>query len=154
MVVQVSALVTGGTVPVCRTEKLAQLQLAINRGTKCCGEYGSTLEAVSGKCFVAGGSKLMWRLPNRQLRFLRRVPYNFNSLSAELNPIRHLLALVGARHIVHVSRVRVKRERWFIFYCLNNTAVDLVYLILLSTCTCFDCLFEPSSGRKSCSRTD
>ena len=33
---------------------------------------------------------------------------NFNSLNAELNPIRHLLALVGARHIVHVSRIRVK----------------------------------------------
>ena len=29
-------------------------------------------------------------------------------LNAELNPIRHLLALVGARHIVHVSRIRVK----------------------------------------------
>jgi hypothetical protein len=34
---------------------------------------------------------------------------NFNPLNAELNPIRHLLALVGARHIVHVSRVRVKQ---------------------------------------------
>ena len=31
-----------------------------------------------------------------------------NHLNAELNPIRHLLALVGARHIVHVSRARVK----------------------------------------------
>ena len=31
----------------------------------------------------------------------------FNPLNAELNPIRHLLALVGARHIVHVSRVTV-----------------------------------------------
>ena len=31
-----------------------------------------------------------------------------NPLNAELNPIRHLLALVGARHIVHVSRTRVK----------------------------------------------
>ena len=31
-----------------------------------------------------------------------------NPLNAELNPIRHLLALLGARHIVHVSRVRVK----------------------------------------------
>ena len=34
--------------------------------------------------------------------------YCFNPLNAELNLIRHLLALVGARHIVHVSRVRVK----------------------------------------------
>ena len=30
-----------------------------------------------------------------------------NPLNAELNPIRHLLALVEVRHIVHVSRVRV-----------------------------------------------
>ena len=30
-----------------------------------------------------------------------------NRLNAELNPICHLLALVGARHIVHVSRIRV-----------------------------------------------
>ena len=33
---------------------------------------------------------------------------SFNPLNPELNPIRHLLALVGVRHIVHVSRVRVK----------------------------------------------
>ena len=32
----------------------------------------------------------------------------FNPLNSELNPIRHLLALVGGRHIVHVSRIRVK----------------------------------------------
>jgi hypothetical protein len=31
-----------------------------------------------------------------------------NPLNAELNPICHLLAFVGARHIVHVSRIWVK----------------------------------------------
>jgi hypothetical protein len=31
----------------------------------------------------------------------------FNPLNAELNPICHLLALLGARHILHVSRIRV-----------------------------------------------
>ena len=30
----------------------------------------------------------------------------FNPSNAELNPIRHLLALVGARHIVHIRRIR------------------------------------------------
>jgi len=30
-----------------------------------------------------------------------------NPLNAELNPIRHLLALLGAHHILHVSRIRV-----------------------------------------------
>jgi hypothetical protein len=32
----------------------------------------------------------------------------FNPLNAKLNPICHLLALLGAHHILHVSRVRVK----------------------------------------------
>ena len=32
----------------------------------------------------------------------------FNPLNAELNPICHLLALLGDHHILHVSRVRVK----------------------------------------------
>ena len=36
-----------------------------------------------------------------------------NPLNAELNPIRHLLALVGAHHILHVNRVRVKLRSSF-----------------------------------------
>jgi len=31
-----------------------------------------------------------------------------NPISAELNPMCHLLALLGAHHILHVSRLRVK----------------------------------------------
>jgi len=34
-----------------------------------------------------------------------------NPLNAELNPICHLLALLGARHILHVSRLRVKEVK-------------------------------------------
>jgi len=33
-----------------------------------------------------------------------------NPLNAELNPICHLLALLGAHHILHVSGIRVKRK--------------------------------------------
>jgi len=33
--------------------------------------------------------------------------YTFKPLNAELNPICHMLALLGAHHILHVSRVRV-----------------------------------------------
>jgi len=32
----------------------------------------------------------------------------FNPLNAELNPICCLLALLGAHHFLHVSRIRVK----------------------------------------------
>ena len=43
--------------------------------------------------------------PNKIYRLL-------NPLNAELNPIRHLLALVGARHIVHVNRIRVNTRKF------------------------------------------
>jgi len=32
----------------------------------------------------------------------------FNPLNAELNPISYLLALLGAHHFLHVSRISVK----------------------------------------------
>ena len=32
----------------------------------------------------------------------------FNPLNTELNPTCHLVALLGAHHILHVSRIRVK----------------------------------------------
>ena len=34
----------------------------------------------------------------------------FKGLNAELNPICHLLALLGAHHILHVSGVRVNHR--------------------------------------------
>jgi hypothetical protein len=39
-----------------------------------------------------------------------RVPSSvgLNPLNAKLNPIFHLLALLGAQHMLHVSRIRVK----------------------------------------------
>jgi hypothetical protein len=36
---------------------------------------------------------------------------DINPLNAELNPISHLLTLLGAHHIFHVSGLRVK-ETW------------------------------------------
>jgi len=41
---------------------------------------------------------------NPTFHFLKN---HFNPLNAELNPICHLLALLGAHHILHVSRIRV-----------------------------------------------
>jgi hypothetical protein len=35
---------------------------------------------------------------------------SINHLKTQLNPICHLLALLGARHIHHVSRVRVNQK--------------------------------------------
>jgi len=32
---------------------------------------------------------------------------SFKGLNAKINPICHLLALLGAHHILHISRIRV-----------------------------------------------
>ena len=57
----------------------------------------------------------------------------FNPLNAELNPICHLLALVGAHHILHVSRVRVKiinSGKWTLKLSLYKTCCT-VYMLSL-----------------------
>jgi len=38
--------------------------------------------------------------------------WSINPLNTELNPICHLLALLGAHHILHISRVTVKRWKF------------------------------------------
>jgi hypothetical protein len=48
-------------------------------------------------------SKMYIGLHIKYLSFLS----NFNPLNAELNPICHLLTLLGAHLILHVSRIRV-----------------------------------------------
>ena len=46
----------------------------------------------------------------------------FNPLNAELNPICHLLALLGAHHILHVSRTRVNSHKMsLVMIGLGNT---------------------------------
>ena len=43
----------------------------------------------------------------------------FNLLNAELNPICHLLALLGAHHILHISRIRVKTQLCTALACVE-----------------------------------
>jgi len=57
----------------------------------------------------------------------------FNPLNAELNPICHLLALLGAHHIRHISRIRVKKILSGVFSTLNgqnksHSRTERVYL--------------------------
>ena len=51
--------------------------------------------------------KLQYHSQLNELMSQVRKAIVFNLLNAELNPIRHLLASVGARHIVHISRIMV-----------------------------------------------
>ena len=58
-----------------------------------------------------------------QMSSLRGRLNRINPLKAELNPICHLLALLGAHHILHVSRIRVKQ------LCLQEQELSLVIFI-------------------------
>jgi hypothetical protein len=42
------------------------------------------------------------------------IPLTFNPLNAELNPICHLLVLLGTHLILHVSRIRVENRAFYI----------------------------------------
>ena len=47
---------------------------------------------------------------------LLEIKYSYiNPLNAELNPFCHLLALLGAHHILHVSRIRVKAISLYVY---------------------------------------
>ena len=55
---------------------------------------------------------------------LHAVPLNINPLNAKLSPICHLLALVWAHRILHISRVRVKK----------NNNIGVLVELLYSSC--------------------
>jgi hypothetical protein len=63
-----------------------------------------------------------------------------NPLNAELNPICHLLALLGAYHFLHFSRIRVKQngeeKSTYIDIAISINHIMLCLLIALMTlCT-------------------
>jgi hypothetical protein len=59
-------------------------------------------------CFVAGTPLPHFTAVNHPYK--RLIDIKFNPINADLNPICHLLALLGARHILHVSRIRVNKN--------------------------------------------
>jgi len=56
----------------------------------------------------------------------------FKGLNAELNPICHLLALLGAHRILHVSKIRVKLKMSKTFPALSHVNVFFLTFSLRS----------------------
>jgi hypothetical protein len=59
-----------------------------------------------------------------------------NPLNAELNPICHLLALLGVHHFLHVSRIRVNKKKTYMetmscYMCYTFRNFDFVTVIVL-----------------------
>jgi len=49
---------------------------------------------------------------------------DLNPLDAELKPICHRLAFLGAHHILHVSRIRVKGRWYGVLYGLSDACCN------------------------------
>ena len=63
------------------------------------GRWGLTLILLTWR---------IWRAPNNANKWQMGFNSAFNPLNTELNPICHLVELLGAHPIFHVSRIRVK----------------------------------------------
>jgi len=66
---------------------------------------------------------------------MRRLFSSFavNPLNAELNPICYLLALLGAHHFLHVSRIRVKVQVSDQYVTTGLIIVLYVFILALKT---------------------
>jgi len=51
----------------------------------------------------------------------------FNSLNSKLNPICHLLALLGVHPILHISRIRVNPGKWSYIVLCNFCSKYTIY---------------------------
>ena len=72
----------------------------------------------------------IWRAPTNASKWRM----GFNPLNAELNPIRHLLALVAARHIVHVSRIRVNTYCFTTATTVRCKSLNITLCLLCQSC--------------------
>jgi hypothetical protein len=63
------------------------------------------------------------------------VTLNINPLNAKLNPICHLLALLGAHPILHISRVRVKIYILLYAFFLGNSLASEFYIDIFINCS-------------------
>jgi hypothetical protein len=62
---------------------------------------------------------------------------NFKPLNAKLNPICHVPVLIGAHHILHVSRIRIKNQRTpaaihkyvFMVFRVTNLLFNFTYYV-------------------------
>jgi hypothetical protein len=55
-----------------------------------------------------------------------------NPLNAELNPICHFLALLGAHHILRVSRIKVNANVFSVYLLTSNIIIEgLTYFVFI-----------------------
>jgi hypothetical protein len=77
-----------------------------------------------------------------------------NPLNSELNPVCHLLALLGTYHILHVSRIRVKLGTAcyairHIKHCMSQDTLSTIYFSYLHSFLPYGIIFGGNSAYSS-----
>jgi hypothetical protein len=75
--------------------------------------------------FMSGLQTICFLKHTYKANVSRKVVHGVNTFNAELNPICHLLALIGAHHILHVSRIRVNAKWLDLWRVIVNTVVTV-----------------------------
>jgi hypothetical protein len=87
-----------------------------------CGHKGRNLPEVSINSFLPPLLRIQTNYATHtafRMISSKQLSRVVNSLNAELNPICHLLVLLGAHPILHISRITVKSTVARIFLCFN-----------------------------------
>jgi len=78
----------------------------------------------------------------------RRTHSRFNPLNAELHPICHLLALLGAHLIFHISRIRVNYLCYILKYVSLREILKSSYLFVFFTRQDYQELYTSTESRQ------
>jgi len=70
------------------------------------------------------GDFYLFKVKQLNIFMLSQICGLFNPLNAELNPICYLLALLGAHHFLHVSRIRVNDAEYGAYVMSSRVNVD------------------------------
>jgi len=87
---------------IARVARLNEVSVKAVHLSEECNLRCSQLHCNNVRCFGCYNDKLL-----NIIALKNEVGLIFNPLNAELNPICHFLALLGAHHILYVSRIRV-----------------------------------------------
>jgi hypothetical protein len=64
--------------------------------------------------------------------------HHINPLNAELNPICHLLALLRAHPILHISRIRIKKSQFSINIIISKLYLSIIHYTILNFLVCMN----------------
>jgi len=110
----------------------------------------SVLPFLSAQKYLFGRFFLICRNVRVFRYLLLKSSAYFNPLNAELNPICHLLALLGTHPILHVSRIRVNVQKNHTAFYRSTSLLYYVIIVRVKKNMCSSVELRNVSGNVRC----